>query len=69
MTCITFKNSNHDRSVPIEHAHTAHDHIPSSPIIMLDTWGHLIWLGTSAKETDDQLITFLRKVSNESEKK
>lgn len=60
ITCPTLiMHSNHDGSVPLEHPHFAHENIPSSELCLLDTWGHLIWLGKSSKETDENLITFL----------
>jgi pimeloyl-ACP methyl ester carboxylesterase len=52
-------HSKHDGSVPLEHAYYANENIPSSELCLLDTWGHLIWLGKSSKLTDKNLITFL----------
>ncbi|SEN05281.1 Pimeloyl-ACP methyl ester carboxylesterase [Mesobacillus persicus] len=52
-------HSKHDGSVPLEHPYFAHENIPHSQLCLLDTWGHLIWLGYSSKDTDESLIEFL----------
>ncbi|PMC34316.1 alpha/beta hydrolase [Bacillus sp. UMB0899] len=52
-------HSKHDGSVPLEHPYFAHEKIPFSKMTLLDTWGHLIWLGKSGEETDKKLIEFL----------
>ncbi|KLT17958.1 alpha/beta fold hydrolase [Neobacillus vireti] len=52
-------HSKHDGSVPLEHAYYANENILGSELCLLDSWGHLIWLGKSAGETDINLITFL----------
>jgi pimeloyl-ACP methyl ester carboxylesterase len=52
-------HSKHDGSVPVEHAYHAHQHIPHSVLCLLDTWGHLIWLGKGSEETDKRLLPFL----------
>jgi pimeloyl-ACP methyl ester carboxylesterase len=53
-------HSKNDGSVPLEHPYFAHENIPSSELCLLDTWGHLIWLGKSSKEADESLIKFLK---------
>ncbi|MGF9916239.1 alpha/beta hydrolase [Paenibacillus ehimensis] len=53
-------HSRHDRLVPLEHAFHAHRHLPQSELRLLDTWGHLIWLGKGAEETDEAVLAFLR---------
>ncbi|MCU4715896.1 alpha/beta hydrolase [Bacillus cereus] len=63
VTCPTLiMHSKHDGSVPLEHPYFAHENISSSELCLLDTWGHLIWIGKSSKETDENLITFLEGV-------
>ncbi|MDO3677800.1 alpha/beta fold hydrolase [Paenibacillus ehimensis] len=54
-------HSRHDRLVPLEHAFHAHRHLPQSELRLLDTWGHLIWLGKGAEETDEAMLAFLRR--------
>ncbi len=53
-------HSQYDGSVPLEHAHFAHENIPASELCILEAWGHLIWLGHSSKETDEKLVSFLQ---------
>lgn len=61
ISCPTLiMHSKHDGSVPLEHPYHAHEKIPTSELCLLDTWGHLIWLGKSSNETDDILIKFLK---------
>ncbi|WP_404428633.1 alpha/beta fold hydrolase [Sutcliffiella horikoshii] len=61
ISCPTLiMHSKHDGSVPLEHPYLAHEKIPTSELCLLDTWGHLIWLGKSSKETDEILIKFLK---------
>ncbi|MDV2685653.1 alpha/beta hydrolase [Alkalihalophilus lindianensis] len=61
ISCPTLiMHSKHDGSVPLEHPYFARKNIPVSELCLLDTWGHLIWLGKSAKETDENLIKFLK---------
>ncbi|MGD6780950.1 alpha/beta fold hydrolase [Sutcliffiella horikoshii] len=61
ISCPTLiMHSKHDGSVPLEHPYLAHKKVPTSELCLLDTWGHLIWLGKSSKETDEILIRFLK---------
>lgn len=53
-------HSKHDRAVPVEHAYHAHRHIPGSKLCLLDTWGHLIWLGKGSEPLHHELIRFLK---------
>jgi len=53
-------HSHFDSSVPTEHAKLAHDNILHSKLFLLDSWGHLIWLGNLSKDTDDIVINFLK---------
>lgn len=46
--------------LPLEHPYYAHENIPSSELCLLDSWGHLIWLGKSSDETDKNTIKFLK---------
>ncbi|SES27644.1 Pimeloyl-ACP methyl ester carboxylesterase [Gracilibacillus ureilyticus] len=64
VSCPTLiMHSKHDSSVPHEHPSLAHKLIPNSELIWLDAWGHLIWLGKSASETDKVTIHFLERNS------
>jgi pimeloyl-ACP methyl ester carboxylesterase len=66
ISCPTFiMHSIHDSSVPLEHAEYADGNIPSSELVLLDTWGHLIWLGKDAEQTDEKLINFLKKLRSQ----
>jgi pimeloyl-ACP methyl ester carboxylesterase len=61
VTCPTLiMHSKHDGSVPLEHPYYAHENISSSELCLLDSWGHLIWLGKSSNETDENIINFLK---------
>lgn len=60
ISCPTLiMHSKYDGSVPLEHPYYAHKNIHTSELCLLDTWGHLIWLGNSSKQTDEKLIEFL----------
>ncbi|WP_066305116.1 alpha/beta fold hydrolase [Bacillus sp. FJAT-29814] len=64
INCPTFiMHSKHDGSVRVEHAYHDHEHIPLSELCLLDSWGHLIWLGNSSSETDEKINRFLRSFS------
>ena len=56
--------SKYDSSVPLEHAYFAQENIPSSELCLIDSWGHLIWLGKSSNETNYNLINFLQSYKN-----
>lgn len=56
-------HSKHDKSVLPEHAHAAHALIPQSKLCLLESWGHLIWLGKDAETVDTELIAFLKFTS------
>ncbi|WP_174727221.1 alpha/beta fold hydrolase [Mesobacillus harenae] len=56
-------HSKHDSSVPLQHAYHADENIGNSQLCLLDSWGHLIWLGESAKETDEKVVGFLRSIN------
>jgi pimeloyl-ACP methyl ester carboxylesterase len=53
-------HSKNDQSVPMHHAHLAKKHIPGSQLCMLDTWGHLIWLGKGSEQVTLELLGFLK---------
>lgn len=60
VSCPTLiMHSKYDSSVPLAHAHFAHENIPASELCLLDSWGHLIWLGNTSEKTDEALIHFL----------
>ena len=68
ISCPTLiQHSKHDRAVPLEHAYYAHQQIPDSRLCLLDTWGHLMWLGKGAEEVNKKLIEFLLHFQNHSE--
>lgn len=52
-------HSEHDSAVSIEHAYYAHENIPNAKLCVLDTWGHLIWLGKGSEKLYDVLLDFL----------
>lgn len=52
-------HSKNDKAVLPEHALSAHHHIPGSKLCLLDSWGHLIWLGSGARSVDTELNEFL----------
>lgn len=56
-------HSKYDRAVSIEHAYHAHQNIPLSELHILESWGHLIWLGKTAEKTDKKVVKFLKENS------
>lgn len=54
-------HSIHDATVSLEHAHHAYRHIPNAQLCELDSWGHLIWLGSGARDMHHRLFAFLEK--------
>lgn len=52
-------HSKNDNAVPLEHAYHAHQHISGSRLCLLDTWGHLIWLGKGKERLHRELLEFL----------
>ncbi|YCA46336.1 alpha/beta hydrolase (plasmid) [Bacillus sp. JZ8] len=62
VTCPTLiMHSKNDNAVPLEHAYVAHSQINQSELCLLDSWGHLIWLGDKAKEVNKKVVSFLNK--------
>ena len=55
--------SKHDGAVSLEHAHYAHQQISESQLCILESWGHLIWLGDRAEDVNRKLIDFLTDYS------
>ncbi|QIW78667.1 alpha/beta fold hydrolase [Bacillus tequilensis] len=56
---VLIMQSVYDGLVNLSHAHHAKEHIPDASLCMLHSWGHLIWLGKEAAETDRILLEFL----------
>ncbi|CAM3959771.1 alpha/beta hydrolase [Cohnella lubricantis] len=54
-------HSRFDRSVPLSHPEHANRLIPRSETCILDSWGHLIWIGRHAAEYDNALLAFLSR--------
>ncbi len=54
-------HSQNDGSVPLSHPENAKQLIPRSELCILDSWGHLIWMGKHAAEYDRALIAFLSR--------
>lgn len=52
-------HSKHDGAVSMEHAYYAHRKIRKSDLCILESWGHLIWLGAGAEKVNRKLIHFL----------
>ncbi|WP_436374796.1 alpha/beta fold hydrolase [Cytobacillus sp. BC1816] len=57
---VLILHSKNDGFIPLKHPYHAHKNIPHSEISVLDTWGHLIWLGKLSRERDEKLISFLK---------
>ena len=53
-------HSIHDGAVSISHARRAGRIIDHAQLVELDTWGHLIWLGSTANQIVDDVAEFLR---------
>ena len=52
-------HSKNDSAVPLDHAYHAHQNIPNSKLVVLNSWGHLIWLGKHAQRVNDEVVDFL----------
>lgn len=57
---VLILHSKNDGFIPLKHPYHAHKNIPHSEISVLDSWGHLIWLGKLSRERDEKLISFLK---------
>lgn len=56
---VLIMQSVYDGLVDLSHAHHAKEHIRGASLCLLHSWGHLIWLGKEAAETDSILLGFL----------
>lgn len=56
-------HSSNDGFISLEHPQTALEKIAQSELYLVDTWGHLIWIGKSAKKSNQKLISFLKSQS------
>ena len=54
-------HSKNDSAVPLEHAYFAHNNIEKAELCLLDSWGHLIWLGDKASEVNKKVVSFLHR--------
>lgn len=52
-------HSINDNAAPIDHAYYAHQNISISKLCILESWGHLLWLGQGSERMHDELIKFL----------
>ncbi|TFJ92351.1 alpha/beta fold hydrolase [Lentibacillus salicampi] len=52
-------HSKHDGSVSLGHAYYAQQQITDTELCILDTWGHLIWLGKGSEDVSEKLNEFL----------
>lgn len=52
-------HSINDSTASTEHAYHAHQNIKNSKLCVLESWGHLIWLGQGSEKMHDELIAFL----------
>lgn len=57
-------HSKNDKLVSISHPENAKAKVPQSEAVILDSWGHLIWLGKHAAEYNNALISFLSRLRN-----
>lgn len=53
-------HSKNDGSVPLDHPYHAHENITDSQLCLLESWGHLIWMGGVSKDVDKHLFHFLQ---------
>lgn len=53
-------HSENDGFISLEHPQIALEKIANSELYLVDTWGHLIWIGKSAKKVNQKLISFLK---------
>jgi esterase/lipase len=54
------QHSINDQAVTPDHAHHAHRLIAGSKLQLLDSWGHLIWIGRGSEEVDREVLAFLK---------
>jgi pimeloyl-ACP methyl ester carboxylesterase len=53
------QHSLNDHAVSPDHARHAHQWIAGSRLSLLDSWGHLIWIGRGSEEVDREVVSFL----------
>lgn len=53
-------HSKNDGFIPLEHPNHALENIPQAKMSLLDSWGHLIWIGKLSNERDQKLLSFLK---------
>ncbi|NRD79016.1 alpha/beta hydrolase [Bacillus sp. BRMEA1] len=64
ISCPTLiMHSKHDGAVSFEHAYYAQQQITDSEVCLLDSWGHLIWLGQESENVNEKLVEFLTRYS------
>ena len=56
-------HSENDGFISLEHPQAAAEKITTSELYLADTWGHLIWIGETAKTVNQKLISFLKSQS------
>lgn len=54
-------HSKNDSAASIDHAYHAQHNITNSKLCILESWGHLIWIGKASEKMQDELIKFLIK--------
>lgn len=54
-------HSKYDAAVPMEHAQYAKHFISNTELCVLESWGHLIWLGKGSEVIHDTLLSFLKR--------
>lgn len=52
-------HSINDSAAPVDHAYHAQHNITHSRLCILESWGHLIWLGHDSERMHNELIKFL----------
>jgi pimeloyl-ACP methyl ester carboxylesterase len=60
---VLIMHSKNDAAVPKEHATYAQEKITYSKLELLDTWGHLIWIGKGSDETSHKVVEFVKSNS------
>lgn len=57
-------HSKNDGFISLDHPYNAVEKITHAELFLLDSWGHLIWIGQSSEKNDEKLISFLKSQSN-----
>jgi pimeloyl-ACP methyl ester carboxylesterase len=52
-------HSRNDKAVSVEHAEHAAANIAGTELELVDTWGHIIWLGPESKVVISRVAAFL----------